>query len=57
MRLLQRCANVISFIRGDYIVLMPDGNTLVVDCGTHKDKQFLKDAAALFMKTAFLINR
>ena len=57
MQFLQRLAKTISFIRGDYIVLMPEGDKLTVDCGLHTDKVFVKNVAALFLKTAFLANR
>lgn len=51
LRLVIRTKNLISFLRGDFIVLMPQGKTLVVDPGNNT-KTSVQSAAEVFFDAA-----
>lgn len=50
--ILARLIKIPSFLRGDYIVIMQDGDSLVVDCG-NSDKHKIKSAASVFFQKAY----
>jgi hypothetical protein len=49
-RISMRLKNIIPFLRGDFIVLMPKGERLVVDPG-NSSRERVKNAATVFMRT------